>query len=95
MCRVRAEAVAEQTSIRDYLEGEKVVQAFPYLRRREAADEAAVAARLDDARAQLERCPGDPALRAGPAVRHVGLAVVFHGWELAACEAVGDDDPDG
>ena len=25
-----------------------------------------------------------------PPVRHLGLAVVFHGWELAACEAAGD-----
>ena len=34
----------------------------------------------------------DPGLRGGqPGVRHVGLAVVFHGWELTACEAVGDE----
>ena len=31
----------------------------------------------------------DPGLRRRyPSVRHIGLAVVFHGWELAACEAV-------
>ena len=53
--------------------------------------ESAVAARLHEARAQLEGYLADPALRGEPAVRHVGLAVVFHGWELAACEAVGDE----
>ena len=63
-----------------------------YLKRGETADEAAVAARLREARTQLGGYLAAPALRAEPAVRHVGLAVVFHGWELAACEAVGDDD---
>ncbi len=24
--------------------------------------------------------------------RHIGVAVVFHGWEMAACEAVDDED---
>ena len=136
-----AEAVATQTGIRDYLEGEKVVQAFlaahfslighyvihserelnkgyadlhlepflarypdvrygyvievKYLKRGETADEAAVAARLDEARTQLRGYLADPALRGGPAVRHIGLALVFHGWELAACEAVGDEDAGG
>ena len=134
-----AEAVAAQTGIRDYLDGEKVVQAFlaahfslvghflihserelnkgyadlhlepflarypdvrygyvievKYLKRGEAADEAAVAARLRQARAQLRIYLADARLRRRqPAVRHVGLAVVFRGWELAACEAVGDGD---
>ena len=46
-------------------------------------------ARLGEARRQLRGYLADPALRRRqPAVRHVGLAVVFHGWELAACEAV-------
>ena len=31
--------------------------------------------------------------RLAPPVRHVGLAVVFHGWELAACEAVEPEAP--
>ena len=26
-----------------------------------------------------------------PSVRFMGLAVVFHGWEMVAFEAVGDD----
>ncbi len=133
-----AEAIAAQTGIRDYLDGEKVVQAFlaahfslvghflihserelnkgyadlhlepflarypdvrygyvievKYLKRAETADESAVAARLREALAQLEGYLADPALGGEPAVRHVGLAVVFHGWELAACEAVGDKE---
>ena len=136
------EAIAAQTGIHDYLDGEKVEQAFlaahfslighflihserelnkghadlhlepflarypdvrygyvieiKYLKRREAADEAAVAARLREARMQLQGYLADPALhRQQPAVRHIGVAVVFHGWELAACEAVGDDDIGG
>ena len=136
------EAIAAQTGIRDYLDGEKVVQAFlaahfslighflihserelnkgyadlhlepflarypdvrygyvieiKYLKRDEAADKAAVEARLREARRQLRSYLADPALhRQQPAVRHIGVAVVFHGWELAACEAVGDDDIGG
>ena len=136
-----AEAVAAQTGIRDYLDGERVVQAFlaahfslighyvihserelnkgyadlhlepflarypdvrygyvievKYLKRGETADETAVAARLREARTQLRGYLADPALRGGSAVRHIGLALVFHGWELAACEAVGDEDTAG
>ena len=137
-----AEAVAAQTGIRDYLDGEKVVQAFlaahfslvghflirserelnkgyadlhlepflarhpdvrygyvieiKYLRRGEAADGDAVASRLREARAQLRGYLADESLRRGrPGVRHVGVALVFHGWELAACEAVGDEDTGG
>ena len=133
-----AEAIAAQTGIRDYLNGEKVVQAFlaayfslvdhflihserelgkgyadlhlepflarypevrygyvievKYLKRGEAADESVVASRLEEARTQLRGYLADPGLRGGqPGVRHVGLAVVFHGWELTACEAVGDE----
>ena len=132
-----AEAIAAQTGIRDYLDGEKVVQAFlaayfslvghflihserelakgyadlhlepflarypdvrygyvleiKYLKRGEAADETAVAARLREARGQLRRYLADESLRRQASVRHVGLAVVFHGWEMVACEAAGDD----
>ena len=133
-----AEAIEAQTGIRDYLDGEKVVQAFlaahfslvghflihserelgkgyadlhlePFLarypdarygyvievkclKRGDAADEAAVASRLDEARAQLRGYLADARLRRQPpAVRHVGLAMVFHGWELAACDAVDDE----
>ena len=137
-----AEAVAAQTGIRDYLDGEKVVHAFlaahfslaghflihserelnkgyadlhlepflarypdvrygyvielKYLRRGEAADGDAVASRLREARAQLRGYLADEGLRRlRPAVRHVGVALVFHGWELAACEAVDDEDAGG
>ena len=133
-----AEAIEAQTGIRDYLDGEKVVQAFlaahfslvghflihserelgkgyadlhlepfiarypdarygyvievKYLKRGDAADESAVASRLEEARAQLRGYLADARLRRqSPMVRHVGLAMVFHGWELAACDAVDDE----
>ena len=136
-----AEAIAAQTGIRDYLDGEKVVQAFlaahfslighflihserelnkgyadlhlepflarypdvrygyvieiKYLKRGDAADKAAVEARLRQARTQLRSYLTDARLRRlQPTVRHIGLAVVFHGWEMAGCEAVGDDTGD-
>ena len=129
------EAIAQQTGIRDYIAGEKVVQGFlaaylsvtdfyvfrseaelgkghadialepllarfphlrhgylielKYLKRSEPADRAAVAAAANEATAQLERYLGEERLaRQFPGVRFTGLAVVFHGWELAHCEAV-------
>ena len=130
-----AEAMAEQTGIRDYIDGEKVVQAFlaahfsmvgqflihserelnkgyadlhlepfvaqypdigygyvmevKYLKRSERADESVVAETMRGAREQLKGYLADEGLRRrAPSVRYVGLAVVFHGWELVACEAV-------
>ena len=130
-----AEAIAQQTGIRDYIAGEKVVQGFlaaylsvtdyfvfrseaelgkghadisleplvaryphlrcgylielKYLKRSEPADEAGVAAAVDAATAQLRRYLAEQRLaRQFPGVRFVGLAVVFHGWELAFCESV-------
>ena len=48
-----------------------------------------MAAAVDAATAQLRRYLADERLeRQFPAVRFVGLAVVFHGWELAYCDAV-------
>ncbi len=132
-----AGAIAEQTGIRDYLDGEKVVQAFlaahfsvvghylirsehelhkgyadlylepflarypdvvygyvlevKYLKRGEPADGAVVSARLREAQAQLRGYLCDAGLRRRqPSVRHVGVAVVFHGWEMVACAAVDD-----
>ena len=129
------DAIAAQTGIRDYIDGEKVAHAFmaahfamagyfvihserelgkgyadlhlepflagypgvawgyvvefKYIKRGESADESAVAERLDGAQAQLRRYLADDRLRRlAPAVRHVGVAVVFHGWEMVACEAV-------
>ncbi len=128
-------AIAQQTGIRDYIAGEKVLQGFlaaylsvtdyyvfrseaelgkghadislepllarfphlrhgylielKYLKRSEPADEAPLAAAVSDATAQLARYLADERLaRQFPGVRFTGLAVVFHGWELASCEAV-------
>ena len=130
-----AAAIAEQTGIRDYIDGEKVVQAFlaahfsvvgqflihserelnkgyadlhlepfvaqypdiaygyvievKYLKRRERMDDSVVAETMRGAREQLKGYLADEGLRRrAPSVRYIGLAVVFHGWELMACEAV-------
>ena len=130
-----AEAMAEQTGIRDYIDGEKVVQAFlaahfsvvgqflihsegelnkgyadlhlepfvaqypdigygyvmevKYLKRSDRVDGSVVAETLRGAQAQLAGYLADEGLRRrAPSVRYVGLTVVFHGWELAGCEAV-------
>ena len=130
-----AGAMAEQTGVRDYIDGEKVVQAFlaahfsmvghflihterelnkgyadlhlepfvaqypdvgygyvlevKYLKRGERVDDSVVAERLRGACEQLKGYLADEGLgRRAPSVRYVGLAVVFHGWELAGCEAV-------
>ena len=157
------EAIAEQTGIRDYIAGEKVLQGFlgaylglgqsfllrsevelnkghadlvlepftarypdigygyvielKYLKRSELSGSAAqtaqgtrpgnqsnlsaeamgregqpppaVSALLGEACEQLRQYLGDAGLRARyPTVRFIGLALVFHGWELVACEAV-------
>ena len=129
------EAISRQTGIRDYIDGEKVVQGFlaaylnvtdyflfhserelgggyadiclepflvrypglrfgymvelKYLPRRESAAESRAAAAVREATAQLRRYLADERLpRAFPSVRFVGLAVVFHGWELVRCDAV-------
>ena len=131
------DALAEQTGIRDYMDGEKVIHGFvaahfsmvnqfllhseyelnkgyadlylepflaqypdvqfgyvlelKYLKRSEAVDDAVVAAKVQEAGAQVQGYLADPSLRRRhPAVRHIGLAVVFHGWELVAYEAVDD-----
>ena len=125
-------AVAEQTGVRDYLDGEKVIQGFlaayfgisrhfvlhtefelakgfadvcleplavqypslrhgylielKYLKRSDDAGEAAVAAAVRKAAAQLRRYLADERLaRRYPTVRFTGLAVVFHGWEMVFC----------
>ena len=134
-------AIAQQTGIRDYIAGERVLQGFlaaylsvtdyyvfrseaelgdgyadislepllarfphlrhgylielKYLKRSERvqsgapADAAGVTAAVREATAQLERYLADERLaRQFPGVRFTGLALVFHGWELAYCEAV-------
>ena len=131
------DALAEQTGIRDYMDGEKVIHGFvaahlsmidqfmlhsehelnkgfadlylepfvaqysdmrygyvlelKYLKRSEALDEALVADKVQEAVLQLRSYLADPLLsRRYPSVQHLGLAMVFHGWELVAYEAVGD-----
>ena len=132
------DALAEQTGIRDYMDGEKVVHGFvaahlslsqyfllhseyelnkgyadlylepfvaqysdmqfgymvelKYLKRRESLDASVVADKVQEAVLQLRGYLADPSLpRRYPSVRHIGLAVVFHGWEMVAYEAVDDD----
>ena len=132
------DALAEQTGIRDYMDGEKVVHGFvaahlsmvnqfllhseyelnkgyadlylepfvaqypdmgfgyvlelKYVKRQASLDESVVADKVQEAVRQLRGYLADPSLRRRyPSVRHVGLAMVFHGWELVAYEAVGDD----
>ena len=58
-------------------------------RRGEPGNETAVAAAAGAAAAQLRRYLAEERLaRQFPGVRFIGLAVVFHGWELAYCDAV-------
>ena len=57
-----------------------------YLKRSEPAGGSLVAERLREAEEQLRRYLADAGLRRH-AVRHVGLVVVFHGWEMAASAA--------
>ena len=129
------DAIAKQTGIRDYIDGEKVAHAFmaahfgmvgqfvihserelnmgyadlhlepflaaypnvaygyvielKYLKRGESAHAAVVSERLERAKSQLRQYLGDEGLRRRqPTVRHIGLALVFHGWELVACDSV-------
>ena len=131
------DSLAEQTGIRDYMDGEKVVHGFvaaylslvdqfvlhseyelnkgyadlylepfvaqypdvgysyvlelKYLKRSEAVDDAVVAAKVQEAVEQVRGYLADSSVRRRySSVRHIGLAVVFHGWELVAYEAVDD-----
>ncbi len=125
------DALAEQTGIRDYMDGEKVIHGFvaahlsmvaqfllhseyelnkgyadlylepflarypdmrfgyvlelKYVKRSDPLGESVAAAKVQEAVLQLRGYLADPSLRRGhPAVRHIGLAAVFHGWELVA-----------
>ena len=129
------DALAEQTGIRDYMDGEKVVHGFvaahlslsqyfllhsehelnkgyadlylepfvaqysdmqfgyvlelKYVKRSESLDESVLADKMADAVVQLRGYLADPSLRRRyPSVQHIGLAVVFHGWEMVAYQAV-------
>ena len=128
-----AEGIRAQSSVRDYLREEKMVQGFlaaylgatdhflfsterefgkgyvdfclePFTARHPQArhgylielkyvkrqdDEAKLDAALAEATAQLERYLADDQLqRQAPDIAYTGLAVAFHGWELARYEAV-------
>ena len=62
-----------------------------YLKRSTPADEAEVTAAAGEAAAQLGRYLTEERLaRQFPGVRFVGLIVVYHGWELVFCDAVGE-----
>ena len=134
------DALVEQTGIRDYLDGEKVIHGFvaahfsmvnhfllhseyelnkgyadlylepfvaqysdmgygyvlelKYLKRREPLDESLLAATRREAAQQVRGYLADQGLqRRYPSVQHIGLAVVFHGWEMVAYEAVDADAP--
>ena len=127
------DAIQAQTSVRDYLREEKMVQGFlaaylgatdhflfsterelgkgyvdfclepftarhplawhgylielKYVKREE--DEAKLDAALAEAKTQLKRYLADDYLQEqGPDIAYTGLAVVFHGWELARRESV-------
>ena len=129
------DALAEQTGIRDYMDGEKVIHGFvaahlsmvdqfllhseyelnkgyadlylepflsqypdmrygyvlelKYVKRRESLAESVVADKLREAVLQVRGYLADPSLRRRyPSVQHIGLAVVFHGWEVVAYQAV-------
>ncbi|MDE0449316.1 MAG: AAA family ATPase [Spirochaetaceae bacterium] len=72
-----------------YLNRRRRLQRSECPQRGESADDAGVAAAAGQATAQLKRYLADERLaRQFPGVRFTGLAVVFHGWELAYCDAV-------
>ena len=132
------DALAEQTGIRDYMDGEKVLHGFvaahlgmidhfllhseyelnkgyadlylepflaqypdisygyvlelKYVKRSESLSESLLAAKVQEAVLQVRGYLADRSLRRGsPSVRHIGLVVVFHGWEMVAYEAVESD----
>ena len=135
------DALAEQTGIRDYMDGEKVVHGFvaahlslspyfmlhseyelnkgyadlylepfvaqypdmqfgyvlelKYVKRSESLGASVVAAKVGEAVEQVRSYLADSSLaHRYPSVRHIGLAVVFHGWELVAYQAIDDATED-
>ncbi len=60
-----------------------------YVARGESLPDEELDARVTEARSQLRRYLSDAGLRERhPSARFVGLVLVFHGWELVACEEV-------
>ena len=135
---VLRDALAEQTGIRDYMDGEKVIHGFvaahfsmvdqfllhseyelnkgyadlylepflaqyadvgygyvlelKYVKRSETLDASLLAEKVQEAVHQVRGYLADSSLRRRyPSVRHIGLAVIFHGWEMVAYQAVDDD----
>jgi len=132
------DALAEQTGIRDYMDGEKVVHGFvaaylslfdqfvlhseyelnkgyadlylepflaqypdvgfgyvlelKYVKRSASLTESRLAATVQAAVAQVRGYLADASLRRAGTVRHIGLAVVFHGWEMVDYQAVDDEN---
>ena len=67
--------------------GANAYHELKYLKRGENAGEDKVQAVAEEAEEQLRRYLADERLgRAYPTVKFTGLAVVFHGWEMARCE---------
>ena len=62
-------------------------------KRRESLDESVLAERMREAADQVQRYLEDENLRRRhPSVGPVGLTVVFHGWEMVACDGPSADD---
>ncbi len=129
-----ANALKEQTSIRDYLQGEKMVQGFlltyfnlttiyecrsewerakgyvdiflipdtyrfpdlkygvilelKYLKRGESLNERLLQESLEEGREQVQRYLQQDRFKPKEGPQYIGLLLVFHGWELTACEQV-------
>ncbi len=62
-----------------------------YVKRSASLTESRLAATVQAAVAQVRGYLADAAVRRADAVRHIGLVVVFHGWEMVAYQAVDDD----
>ena len=62
-----------------------------YLKRSESLGESVVSDRIQEAVEQVRSYLADSSLgHRYPSVRHIGLAMVFHGWELVAYQAIDD-----
>ena len=61
---------------------------FKFMKRSDRLDDAVVAEAAAEASAQLRQYLSDDGLTRQGSVQTIGLAVVFHGWEMVSCEAV-------
>ncbi len=129
-----ADAIKQQTSIRDFIDGEKMIQGFllaylnvtnvflcrserefakgfadlylepfverfpelkygflielKYLKRRKVLKASVLQHAVEEASTQLKAYLQDEHLKSKPSVHHIGLVIVFHGWEMVAYEEV-------